>query len=140
MTSEHADSKPSRGRRRTVEVEEDQAAGFLPDLLRKGLTLGFTGFFMTEEAIRRALGDSVPRDVIEFFLEQSEKTRKDLLDRLSREFGRTLQALDPVEVARRLLDGRTIEVSAQIRLVPEEKEAPAEADTRKGSSTGKRGG
>ena len=140
MTSEHADSKPSRGRRRSIEPEEDEAAGFLPDLLRKGLTLGFTGFFMTEEAIRRALGDSVPRDVIEFFLDQSEKTRKDLLDRLSREFGRALQALDPVEVARRLLEGRTIEVSAQIRLVPEEKETPAEADARQGSSAGKRGG
>ena len=49
---------------------ESDPAGFFPDLLRKGLSLGFTGFFMTEEAIRRALGDSVPRDVIEFVLEQ----------------------------------------------------------------------
>lgn len=98
---------------------EADAAGFFPDLLRKGLSLGFTGFFMTEEAIRRALGDSVPRDVIEFVLEQSNKTRAELLDRLSREFGRTLQALDPVELARRLLDGRTIEISAQVRFVPE---------------------
>jgi len=104
------------------EVSVDEAAGFFPELLRRGLSLGFTGFFMTEEAVRRALGDSVPRDVIEFFLEQSEKTRTELLERLSKEFGRTLQALDPVELARRLLDGRTIEVSAKVRFVPEDKE------------------
>jgi hypothetical protein len=100
---------------------EDDGGSFLPDLIRKGLTLGFTGFFMTEEAVRKALGDSVPRDVVEFVLEQSERTRAELLDRISKEFGRTVNALDPVEVARRLLEGRTVEVTAQVRLVPEDK-------------------
>lgn len=100
-----------------------ESGGFFPELLRKGLSLGFTGFFMTEEAIRRAFGDSAPREVIDFVLEQSQKTRAELLDRLSREFGRTLQALDPVELARRLLDGRTIEISATVRFVSEDKQA-----------------
>jgi hypothetical protein len=91
-------------------------SGFLPEILRRGLTLGFTGFFLTEEALRRALGDSVPRDWLEFFVEQSERTRAELLDRLSREFGRVISAFDPVEILRRLLDGQTLEVSARIRL------------------------
>ncbi|MAE95024.1 MAG: hypothetical protein CL910_10220 [Deltaproteobacteria bacterium] len=101
---------------------QSESAGFFPELLRRGLSMGFTGFFMTEEAIRRAFGDSAPREVIDFVLEQSEKTRTEFLDRMSREFGRTLQALDPVELARRLLDGRTIEVSAQVRFVADERE------------------
>jgi uncharacterized membrane protein len=96
-----------------------ESGGFLPDLLRRGLTLGFTGAFLTEEALRKALGDSMPRDMLEFILEQTERTRTEFLDRLSREFGRTVSALDPVEVARRLLEGRSIEVTARIRLVPE---------------------
>lgn len=91
-------------------------SGFLPEMLRRGLTLGFTGFFMTEEALRRALGDSVPRDWVEFVVEQSDRTRTEFLDRISKEFGRVLSALDPVEVARRLLDGQTLEVSARVRL------------------------
>ncbi|MBW2244125.1 MAG: hypothetical protein JRH01_19250 [Deltaproteobacteria bacterium] len=103
---------------------DDDDAGFFPDLLRRGLSMGFTGLFMTEEAVRRALGDSVPRDVIEFFIAQSEKTRTELLERLSTEFGRTLQALDPVELARRLLDGATVEISAKVRFVPEKDEDP----------------
>ena len=81
---------------------------------------------MTEEAVRRALGDSVPRDVLEFMLEQTERTRSEFLDRLSREFGRVLNTLDPVEIAKRLLEGRTVEVSAQFRLVPEEREPGAD--------------
>ena len=95
---------------------DPENAGFLPELLRRGLTLGFTGFFMTEEALRRALGDSVPRDWIEFFVEQSDRTRVEFLDRMSKEFGRVLNALDPVEVLRRLLDGQTLEVRASVRL------------------------
>lgn len=99
---------------------EAAAGGFLPELLRRGLTLGFTGVFLTEEAVRRALGDSVPRDLMEFILEQSERTRREFVDRVSREFGRTLGGLDPAELVRRILEGRTVEVTARIRLVRDE--------------------
>jgi hypothetical protein len=96
--------------------------GFFPDLVRRGLTLGFTGLFLTEEALRRALGDSLPRDWIEFVIAQSERTRAEFLDRLSREFARALTAVDPAEIARRLLEGRSIEVTARLRLVPRDEE------------------
>jgi hypothetical protein len=95
--------------------------GLLPDLLKRGMTLGLTGFFMTEEALRRALGETAPREMIEFVVAQSEKTRAEFLDRVSREFGRALSAMDPVEVAKRLLEGRTVEISATIRFVEDEK-------------------
>jgi hypothetical protein len=117
MSSEAADKRkprPSHGRPGAA----GDGGGFLPDALRRVLTLGFTGFFMTEEALRKALGDSVPRDVLEFLLDQSQRMRAEFLDRISREFGRVLDRIDPVEVARRLLEGRTVEVSARFRLVP----------------------
>lgn len=101
-----------------------EAGGFFPDLLRRGLTLGFTGLFLTEEALRKALGDSVPRDVLEFMLDQSQRMRAEFLDRVSKEFGRVLDRVDPVEVARRLLEGRTVEVSARFRLVPKASRRP----------------
>ncbi|HEY8123255.1 MAG TPA: hypothetical protein VII78_18180 [Myxococcota bacterium] len=99
----------------------EESAGFLPDLLRRGMSLGLTGFFMTEEALRRALGDTAPREMIEFVVAQSEKTRAEFLDRASREFGKALAAMDPVEVVKRMLEGRTIEISATIRFVEDEK-------------------
>jgi len=106
------------------ELSGDDDKGFFPEILRRGLAVGFTGLFMTEEALRRALGDSVPRDWLEFFVEQSDRTRAELVDRLSKEFGRVLSALDPVEVMRRLLDGQTVEVSAKIRLASSDPKGP----------------
>jgi hypothetical protein len=119
MQRESVDKKKTTQKRTSPPVEEEDngAAGFLPDLLRRGLTLGFTGFFLTEEAVRKALGESVPRDLMDFILAQSERTRAEFLDRISKEFARTLSTLDPVEVVKRLLEGRSIEVSATIRLV-----------------------
>jgi hypothetical protein len=105
-------AKPARG---------EESGGLFPDLLRRGMSLGLTGFFMTEEALRRALGETAPREMIEFVVAQSEKTRAEFLDRVSREFGRALSAMDPIELAKRLLEGRTIEVSATIRFVEDEK-------------------
>ena len=90
--------------------------GFLPDLLRRGLSLGVSGFFMTEEAVRRALGDKVPREWLEFIVAQSDRTRSDLVGALSREFRRVLARIDPADVLRRLLDGQTIEITARIKL------------------------
>ena len=95
------------------------------------LTLGFTGFFMTEEALRKSLGDSVPRDVVEFVLDQSQRMRGEFLDRVSRELGRVLERVDPVEVARRLLEGRTVEVRASFRLVSKRKRKPEPEDARR---------
>lgn len=120
---DEAEREPAAGSERP---EAAAGGGFLPELLRRGLTLGFTGVFLTEEAVRRALGDAVPRDLMEFILEQSERTRRDFVERVSREFGRTLGGLDPAELVRRILEGRTIEVSARIRLVREEPEEPVE--------------
>lgn len=102
----------------------EDAKGFFPDFLRRGLAVGFTGLFMTEEALRKALGDSMPRDWLEFFVEQSDRTRNEMVDRFSKEFGRVLSALDPVEVMRRLLDGQTLEVSAKIRLASSDPNGP----------------
>jgi hypothetical protein len=125
MTSEGAHSRKERAPQGRSGGPD--AGGFFPDLLRRGLTLGFTGLFLTEEALRKALGDSVPRDVLEFMLDQSQRMRAEFLDRISREFARVLDRVDPVEVARRLLEGRTVEVSARFRLVPKRRRRRAQA-------------
>jgi hypothetical protein len=96
--------------------EEDASGGRFPELLRRGLSLGFSGLFMTEEAVRRAFGDTVPRDWIDFATEQSTRTRSEFLERLSGEIARSLEAIDLVEILDALLSGRTLEVRAEIRL------------------------
>jgi hypothetical protein len=88
----------------------------LPDLLRRMMALGLSGFFTTEAAIRGALGETVPREWIDFLSEQSSRTREELAKRLAAEFARVLEDVDLVELAEELLADRTIEVKAEIRL------------------------
>jgi hypothetical protein len=107
----------------------EEGPGFLPELLRRGMSLGLTGFFMTEEALRRALGETAPREMIEFVVSQSEKTRAEFLDRVSREFGKALAAMDPVELAKRMLEGRTVEISATIRFVEDDKKKKSKPES-----------
>lgn len=88
----------------------------IPDIMRRALSLGLSGFFLTEEAVRKALGDTIPRDWTDFLLDQSERTRAEFLERLSFEIGRALENVDVAAVLTELLEGRTLEVKAEIRL------------------------
>jgi hypothetical protein len=88
----------------------------LPDLVRKAFSLGLSGFFLTEEAIRKALGETIPREWMDFAVEQSERTRRELLERLSFEIAQSLEKIDLAAALRELLEGRTLEIRAEIRL------------------------
>ena len=88
----------------------------LPDLVRRAFSLGFSGFFLTEEAIRKALGDTIPRDWTDFLVDQSERARREFLERLSFEIAQSLDKVDVAAVLQELLEGRTLEIRAEIRL------------------------
>ena len=96
--------------------EEGGRLSPLPELMRRALSLGLSGFFLTEEAVRRALGDTLPKDWIDFAVDQSERTRSEFLERISFEMGRAFERTDLAAVLRELLEGRTLEVKAEIRL------------------------
>jgi hypothetical protein len=91
-------------------------SGAIPDLVRRALSAGFSGIFMTGEALREALGDSVPREWADFAADQSARTRSEFIERLSSEMGRAIEKVDWALVLAALLEGRTLEVTAQIRL------------------------
>jgi hypothetical protein len=109
--------KESGSRSRTRAARDGEGAtGGIPDLVRRALTAGFSGFFLTEKALREAIGDSLPREWADFAAEQSARTRTEFIERLSVEMGRAVEKIDWPVVLAALLEGRTIEVSAQIRL------------------------
>lgn len=101
------------------EASRSPAPG-LPDLLRRVITTGLSGLFTTNEVVRRAVGEAMPREWVDFAVDQSERTRAEFVERLAGELARTLESLELVEMAERLLDGRTIEIRAQVQLLPRE--------------------
>jgi len=120
MAQDRGNEKKRTGR--TGRVGRDEAADTsgrltaLPDLVRKAFSLGFSGFFLTEEAIRKALGDTIPKDWTDFAVDQSERARREFLERLSFEIAQSLDKVDVAAVLQELLQGRTLEIRAEIRL------------------------
>ncbi len=94
----------------------DDSLGAVPDLLRKLVGIGLSGFFLTESTIRKAVGDTIPKDWVDFAVDQSDRTRAEFLERLSLEVGRSIENIDFASVFDRLMDGRTLEINARIRL------------------------
>ena len=94
---------------------EDADKAILPEFVRRAFTMGLSGLFTTEEAFRRALGDTVPKDWVDFAVDQSDRTRSEFLERLSGEIGRVLEGVDVAGVLRELLRGQTLEVKAEFR-------------------------
>jgi len=114
--------KTLRGRATPSETDDSDAAsasgGGVPDLVRRAFSLGFSGFFTTEEAVRKALGDTLPKDWIDFAVDQSGRAREEFLERVSTEIGRSMADVDLAAVLGQLLEGRTLEVTARIKLGP----------------------
>jgi hypothetical protein len=103
--------------------------GLVQEVVRRAATIGLGGFFLTEEAIRHAFAEVVPQEWVQFFVRQNEEMRRELLDRMVREFGDWLRGVDPVSLARAMLEGfdfsLRIELSAHPRSPERKKKAPA---------------
>jgi len=136
--AQEKDPRPGdRGNETAHEPTSDSTVP-IPDFVRRALELGFASFFTTEQTIRRAVGETVPKDWVDFVSAQSDRTRKDMTDAIAGEVARSLERIDLVDTLNRLLSGRTIEINAKIRLAQHEgKTSPADTapddNTTKGS-------
>jgi len=122
----YAASRSPAARDEADGAREEASSGTLnaiPEMMRRAVAMGLSGFFLTEEAIRKAVGESLPQDWADFAVEQSERTRGELMDRLSVELSRTLENIDLAEMFSQLVEGRTIEVKAEIRLKARDEDA-----------------
>jgi hypothetical protein len=111
-------------------------AGFVPEFVRKVAVAGLGAIFMTEEGIRSLAGQlKLPKEVLGFILSQAEKTKDEVGRVLTDELRRFLQSEKLREEFLKLLSGMTLDVRAQIRLVPADEEKKKEgSETGAGSS------
>lgn len=99
-------------------------AGFVPEFVRKVAVAGLGALFMTEDGIRSLSGQlKLPKEVLGLVLSQAEKTKGDIGRVVSEELRRFLQSEKLREEFLKLMSGMTVEVTAQIRLVPPEEGA-----------------
>jgi hypothetical protein len=110
----------------------EEPSGPLGDLIRRFTALGLSSFFTTESAIRKAFGDTVPQEWVDFITDQGERGRQELFDRLAAEAGRVLERVDLEELLENLLTGRTIEIEAKVRIGARAKTGGEDAPTEGG--------
>src|SRR5687767_12230520 len=107
-------------------------AGFVPEFVRKVAVAGLGAIFMTEEGIRNLAGQlKLPKEVLGYILGQAEKTKDEVGRVVSEELRRFLQSEKLRDELLKLVSGMTIEVKAQIRLVPQEREEAQKEDGQK---------
>lgn len=104
------------------EADADGKSGsrFVPDFVRRMAWAGLGAVFMSEEGIRRLAGQlKLPKEALGFLLAQAEKTKDDVGRVVSEEVRKLLQSDKLRDEMLKLIAGMTIEVRAEVKLVPD---------------------
>lgn len=98
----------------------DEKRGFVPDFVRRMAWAGIGAVFMSEEGIRRLAGQlKLPKEALGFLLSQAEKTKDEIGKTVSEEVRKLLQSDRLRDELLRMIAGMTIEVRAEVKLVPD---------------------
>ncbi len=122
----------ARDRDDKSELERDEArrAGLFEALLheaiRRTAQVGFSSFFATEDAVRRAFSEAVPRDWVDFASRQSTDLRAEMLERMSSEFGAWLRSIDMAQLVGKVLAENDLELTISVKSTPRSAERAPE--------------
>lgn len=86
----------------------------LHEAVRRAAQAGLSGFFATEDALRRAFSDTVPPDWADYLGEKGSDLRTELIERLAAEFGAWLRTVDVAQLAGKLLEENDFELRISV--------------------------
>jgi len=98
---------------------EEQAKGFVPEIVRRAVLTGVGALFMTEEGIRNLVGEmKLPKDALAFLVAQADRTRSEVTRIVTQEVRRFLESETLRREIWKLLTSVTLEVNATVQLKP----------------------
>ncbi|MFZ5471790.1 MAG: hypothetical protein ACOZIN_20365 [Myxococcota bacterium] len=107
---------------------DERTRGFVPEFVRKMAVAGLGALFMTEEGLRALAGQlKLPKEALSYVLSQAERTKDELGRVVSEEIRRFLQSEKLRDEFLKLLTGMTIEVKAEVRLLPRKDKGDGES-------------
>jgi hypothetical protein len=92
----------------------------IQEAIRRAASLGFSSFFLTEEAVRKAFSEVVPKDWVDYVGKQGNEVRGELIDRLAGEFNRWLRSVDAARILGDLLENYKVSATIQLSATPRE--------------------
>jgi len=112
-------------------------------MVKRALFLGAGMLFMTEEGVRKVLGEvNLPREAVSYLIKQSDKSKKEFFTIFQRELNRFLSRVDVTRLSKEVLDGISVEVNAKVtlRTKPEDQSLSFKLDQAKTSRPKKKAG
>ncbi|MFL5318224.1 MAG: hypothetical protein ACJ790_01110 [Myxococcaceae bacterium] len=104
--------------------------GFVPDFVRKMAVAGIGAVFLGEEGLRSLAGQlKLPKEALGYLVGQAERTKDEITRVVSEELRRFLQSEKVRDEFLKLVSGMTVEIKAQVRLVPPAERGAPEGDS-----------
>lgn len=99
---------------------DEQRRGFVTDFVRRMAAASLGAVVMSEEGIRKVAGQlKLPKEVLGIVLAQAEKTKEDIGRIVIEEVRKFLQSDRMRDEFLKMIAGMTIEVRAEVKLVPD---------------------
>ena len=94
----------------------------LSDILRKVVNTGIGAAFMTEDAIKKTVGElPIPKELMQGLINNAKNTRDDFIASVKTELKERLERIDVSKEIDRIIENYDMEVSAKIKLTPKAK-------------------
>ena len=101
--------------------------GAVPDIVKRTLSVGVSGFLLSEDGIKGLVSDlKLPKDVVTFLLAQSEKTRQEIARIFAEEVRKYLENNDVAEITRDFVEDMNVEISTSIKITYEDDKLKAD--------------
>jgi hypothetical protein len=98
-----------------MKQEPEKKSTSMAEMARKLLLTGIGAVFMTEESIRKSLGDmKMPKDAVGYLLDTVRKQKDDLLELVGNEVNNFLSKIRVHEELQKALTGMQLHVDAKI--------------------------
>ncbi len=99
------------------DVRDDKKnESFLTELIKKVFLTGLGAIYLTDESIRALLKEiKLPKEMINYIVQQSNNTKKELFHMFSKEFRAFLETIDPADLLRNLMDGAELTISIKLK-------------------------
>ncbi len=108
--------EPCSSNENPEELADEQ--GIVQDVLKRALSLGLSSLFSTQETVRKAVGEAMPPEWVDFASDQGSRARQEFIDRLSDQIEGVLEKVDVNEIVDTVMKGRTLEVKASLKILP----------------------
>lgn len=97
--------------------KDDKKDGMLGDAFKKVFSVGVSAAFMTEEGIRKYLGDiKLPKEILEALLAGASKSKEEITGRVAKEINGIISKIDWVQELSKFAETHKFKIKAEIEI------------------------